>query len=335
MMNRSRPFIGLLDGADFDDDDSGNGSRQGFSTTSMQPAVYYNTTDSGMTSPPTPSSLISYGSRNGSFDCGVAPIVVGGGIVSGSPFVGNSCSPPASHDSEPPRCRSNTWHGQARHSMSAAAVGRDGRGHFLPASLMFSAVNNVDDHNIDMDEEEAAACANRSTPSNSIDSTTDATDVHGFFMSTANGADRSSGCGSSSSSVNGVGCGLNEIGGDARGVDLGGAVTAAMQAAGCRKSSSRRNAWGNLSYADLITKAIESTPERRLTLAQIYAWMVTNVPFFRDKGDNTSSAGWKVSSLEYWCCADCAVDCESFLLLLSVSIQRSPLKPFVKYTLLT
>lgn len=61
------------------------------------------------------------------------------------------------------------------------------------------------------------------------------------------------------------------------------------------KSSSRRNAWGNLSYADLITKAIQNSPEQRLTLSQIYDWMVQNVPYFKDKGDSTSSAGWKNS----------------------------------------
>ncbi|XP_058483694.1 forkhead box protein O1-A-like [Solea solea] len=60
-------------------------------------------------------------------------------------------------------------------------------------------------------------------------------------------------------------------------------------------SSSRRNAWGNMSYADLITKAIDSSPEKRLTLSQIYDWMVTSVPYFKDKGDNNSSAGWKNS----------------------------------------
>ncbi|XP_028314567.1 forkhead box protein O6 [Gouania willdenowi] len=62
-----------------------------------------------------------------------------------------------------------------------------------------------------------------------------------------------------------------------------------------RKGSSRRNAWGNQSYADLISQAIENSPEKRLTLAQIYEWMVKTVPFFRDKGDNNSSAGWKNS----------------------------------------
>lgn len=61
-----------------------------------------------------------------------------------------------------------------------------------------------------------------------------------------------------------------------------------------RKPASRKNAWGNLSYADLITTAIESSPDKRLTLAQIYDWMVTNVPYFKDKGDSNSSAGWKV-----------------------------------------
>lgn len=73
-------------------------------------------------------------------------------------------------------------------------------------------------------------------------------------------------------------------------------LAAALDAAGqLRKSkSSRRNAWGNQSYADLITRAIESTPDKRLTLSQIYDWMVRFVPYFKDKGDSNSSAGWKV-----------------------------------------
>ncbi|CAN9515086.1 unnamed protein product [Ophioblennius macclurei] len=62
-----------------------------------------------------------------------------------------------------------------------------------------------------------------------------------------------------------------------------------------RKGSSRRNAWGNQSYADLISQAIENSPDKRLTLAQIYEWMVKTVPYFRDKGDSNSSAGWKNS----------------------------------------
>ncbi|TKS88990.1 Forkhead box protein O6 [Collichthys lucidus] len=72
---------------------------------------------------------------------------------------------------------------------------------------------------------------------------------------------------------------------------------AALDVAGqLRKAkSSRRNAWGNLSYADLITRAIESAPEKRLTLSQIYDWMVRFVPYFKDKGDSNSSAGWKAT----------------------------------------
>lgn len=62
-----------------------------------------------------------------------------------------------------------------------------------------------------------------------------------------------------------------------------------------RKASSRRNAWGNMSYADLITKAIQSSADKRLTLSQIYDWMVRCVPYFKDKGDSNSSAGWKNS----------------------------------------
>ncbi|XP_062910449.1 forkhead box protein O1-A isoform X2 [Mobula hypostoma] len=74
-------------------------------------------------------------------------------------------------------------------------------------------------------------------------------------------------------------------------VSPAGAASAAQR----KSSSSRRNAWGNLSYADLITKAIESSPEKRLTLSQIYDWMVRSVPYFKDKGDSNSSAGWKNS----------------------------------------
>lgn len=70
-----------------------------------------------------------------------------------------------------------------------------------------------------------------------------------------------------------------------------------------RKSSARRNAWGNYSYADLITQAIESSPEKRLTLAQIYDWMVRSVAYFKDKGDSNSSAGWKVSFFVHFLCA--------------------------------
>lgn len=77
-------------------------------------------------------------------------------------------------------------------------------------------------------------------------------------------------------------------------------TTATPQCLGGKKNSSRRNAWGNLSYADLITQAILGSPDKRLTLSQIYDWMVHNVPYFRDKGDSNSSAGWKVN-LQYIC----------------------------------
>ncbi|KAI6178484.1 hypothetical protein M3Y98_00505600 [Aphelenchoides besseyi] len=43
-----------------------------------------------------------------------------------------------------------------------------------------------------------------------------------------------------------------------------------------KKSTTRRNAWGNMSYADLITQAILSSPEKRLTLSQVYEYMVAN-----------------------------------------------------------
>ncbi|XP_054249121.1 forkhead box protein O3 isoform X2 [Indicator indicator] len=81
------------------------------------------------------------------------------------------------------------------------------------------------------------------------------------------------------------------------GAAAGGGGLSGGPAATPRKCSSRRNAWGNLSYADLITRAIESSPEKRLTLSQIYDWMVRCVPYFKDKGDSNSSAGWKALKL--------------------------------------
>lgn len=92
-----------------------------------------------------------------------------------------------------------------------------------------------------------------------------------------------------------------------------------------KKTSSRRNAWGNLSYADLITKAIQGSPEQRLTLSQIYDWMVQNVPYFKDKGDSNSSAGWKVGltcaltalgggKYHVYCMCVCVIDTETMLL---------------------
>lgn len=60
------------------------------------------------------------------------------------------------------------------------------------------------------------------------------------------------------------------------------------------KKSSRRNPWGNCSYSDIIVQAITCSPDKRLTLNQIYDWMITSIPYFRDRQDNARSAGWKV-----------------------------------------
>lgn len=81
--------------------------------------------------------------------------------------------------------------------------------------------------------------------------------------------------------------------------------TAAVPPNGTAKKgvSTRRNAWGGMSYADLITAAISSTPDGRLTLAQIYDWVVANIPYFKDKGDSNSSAGWKVGICPPVCAA--------------------------------
>lgn len=61
-----------------------------------------------------------------------------------------------------------------------------------------------------------------------------------------------------------------------------------------KQNGPRKNSWGNLSYAELITRAIETSSDQRLTLSQIYDWIVKYVPYFKEKFDRTSSAGWKV-----------------------------------------
>ncbi len=56
----------------------------------------------------------------------------------------------------------------------------------------------------------------------------------------------------------------------------------------------RRNPWGRMSYSELITLAIQSSSEKRMTLAQIYEWMIQNFDYFRERAQVASSAGWKV-----------------------------------------
>ncbi|KAG9340967.1 hypothetical protein JZ751_020160 [Albula glossodonta] len=78
----------------------------------------------------------------------------------------------------------------------------------------------------------------------------------------------------------------------------GGAV-AGVGGATPRKGSSRRNAWGSQSYADLISQAIENSPEKRLTLAQIYDWMNSirhnlslHNKFLRVHNESTGKSSW-------------------------------------------
>jgi len=61
------------------------------------------------------------------------------------------------------------------------------------------------------------------------------------------------------------------------------------------RKNSRRNPWGNCSYSDLIEQAILSSPEKRLTLNQIYDWLISSVSYFSDRQDTVASSGWKNS----------------------------------------
>ena len=56
----------------------------------------------------------------------------------------------------------------------------------------------------------------------------------------------------------------------------------------------RRNPWGPYSYAQLITQAICSQPEQRMTLNQIYEFLISHYPYFAERRSHQKSAGWKV-----------------------------------------
>ena len=60
------------------------------------------------------------------------------------------------------------------------------------------------------------------------------------------------------------------------------------------KHTKRKNAWGNQSYAEIICRAIESSRDKRLTLSQIYKWIVDNIPYFAGEVECRSSKDWKV-----------------------------------------
>uniref|UniRef100_A0A915KWJ3 Fork-head domain-containing protein n=1 Tax=Romanomermis culicivorax TaxID=13658 RepID=A0A915KWJ3_ROMCU len=52
---------------------------------------------------------------------------------------------------------------------------------------------------------------------------------------------------------------------------------------------------GHPSYVELITQAILTSTEQRMTLAEIYDWMVKNVDAFKNQRNLHSSTGWKNS----------------------------------------
>jgi hypothetical protein len=70
-----------------------------------------------------------------------------------------------------------------------------------------------------------------------------------------------------------------------------------IQELGIGINKTYRNPWGNLSYAQLITRAIDSSPWKRLTLNEVYEWIIKFVPYFKDKIDAKTSWGWKVNDI--------------------------------------
>ena len=66
-----------------------------------------------------------------------------------------------------------------------------------------------------------------------------------------------------------------------------------MDANGCVDSADsqpQKDGKPPYSYANLITFAINSSLNKRMTLSEIYSWICENFPFYKDAGN-----GWKVS----------------------------------------
>ncbi|CAL2028641.1 unnamed protein product [Caenorhabditis brenneri] len=69
----------------------------------------------------------------------------------------------------------------------------------------------------------------------------------------------------------------------------------------CRKkptdqlAQKKPNPWGEESYSDIIAKALESSPDGRLKLNEIYQWFSDNIPYFRERSSQEEAAGWKNS----------------------------------------
>ncbi|PVD35308.1 hypothetical protein C0Q70_02268 [Pomacea canaliculata] len=63
-----------------------------------------------------------------------------------------------------------------------------------------------------------------------------------------------------------------------------------QQQRGNRVKSQLRTGKPPYSYANLITFAINSSPQKKLTLSEIYQWICDNFPYYRDAGN-----GWKNS----------------------------------------
>ncbi|PIC52628.1 hypothetical protein B9Z55_002654 [Caenorhabditis nigoni] len=71
----------------------------------------------------------------------------------------------------------------------------------------------------------------------------------------------------------------------------------------CRKkptdqlAQKKPNPWGEESYSDIIAKALESAPDGRLKLNEIYQWFSDNILYFRERSSQEEAAGWKVRDI--------------------------------------
>lgn len=86
-------------------------------------------------------------------------------------------------------------------------------------------------------------------------------------------------------------------------MDGGGSIPAKKKR--CRRkppdqlAQKKPNPWGEESYSDLIAKALESSPDGRLKLNEIYQWFSDHVQYFRERSSQEEAAGWKVITFTF------------------------------------